>query len=290
MAQPGLSEIDKAVERPLWHKCCQAFASAASLPNAIAQIPGATEQITSSQSSKPRAQNPNLVKAPVGKIGMSGIGTGSTSRSKQYLQDIKDKREEGSTIPDIKFTILFDDGERIDTALDAVVTKAQEYFAESFPTSPKVYRLKSYGNILCRLNNRKYLATRSHRNDYWNCARAPEDQQYIPANAYENKRLYLRLIVATSYARPALQLQPYSSRSPVSLNTYFKDAGLNDRRCSLNARPVQRSSKEKGGTRAGPGRTAINHRLPDRSSTFVDPRLLRFGVRRRFGSTAQLQL
>ncbi|KAK7059523.1 hypothetical protein R3P38DRAFT_2758942 [Favolaschia claudopus] len=78
----------------------------------------------------------------------------------------------------------------------------------------------------------------------------------------------------------ALQLQPYSSRSPVSLNTYFKDAGLNDRRCSLNARPVQRSSKEKGGTRAGPGRTAINHRLPDRSSNFVDPRLFRFGVRR----------
>ncbi|KAK6984379.1 hypothetical protein R3P38DRAFT_3231858 [Favolaschia claudopus] len=138
MAQPGLSEIDKAVEREKATDSVKAVHSVRRF--ASERNPGATEQITSSQSSKPRAQNPNLVKAPVGKIGMSGIGTGSTSRSKQYLQDIKDKREEGSKIPDIKFTILFDDGERIDTALDAVVTKAQEYFAESFPTSPKVYR------------------------------------------------------------------------------------------------------------------------------------------------------
>ncbi|KAK6988530.1 hypothetical protein R3P38DRAFT_2804575 [Favolaschia claudopus] len=93
---------------------------------------------------------------------MSGIGTGSTNKSREYIQEMWDKREKGKkikfnvtmakTVPkrfggtsfvmlsEIKFIELFDDSTPIDSCLEALVTKAQSYHADSYPMAPVFHR------------------------------------------------------------------------------------------------------------------------------------------------------
>ncbi|KAJ7493046.1 hypothetical protein B0H11DRAFT_2396521 [Mycena galericulata] len=175
--------------RPLYD-CCGSYVRADSIPVQISLLPGAIDQILSQKSSEstsdiwglvkghkqnvsqhhlgvPRAQNPSLLKATASRLkGTAGIGTGITSKGQQYLQDMKDKCEQGKKvkftismaksvakkpgivsfilIPEIRFVELVNEEEMGYDVLDSIVLKAQEYHTESYPLSGKIYRLVHY--------------------------------------------------------------------------------------------------------------------------------------------------
>ncbi|KAJ7200804.1 hypothetical protein GGX14DRAFT_571813 [Mycena pura] len=112
---------------------------------------------------KPRAQNPSLLKAQAARLKPSpGISTGTSTKSQQQLQALRDQKNiankvkftvslskavpkpRGGTtmvvVPEVRFTELFNDQDSIDSALDKVVAKVQEYHHTSFALEAMIYR------------------------------------------------------------------------------------------------------------------------------------------------------
>ncbi|KAJ6450145.1 hypothetical protein C8R45DRAFT_1084008 [Mycena sanguinolenta] len=154
------AQIDKAaIRNPLCNRCCHLLAQADSIPRIVLNIPGATEQITTYQTSDftseiwglaqgykrmasdtrlglPRALNTSLQKTPAGMTSMSkkllqtkaleravpGIGKGMTR-----VQEMKDARDQGTKIKiTVTFAIAHVDKKAVVVPSVRVVHNAQE--------------------------------------------------------------------------------------------------------------------------------------------------------------------
>ncbi|KAJ7210227.1 hypothetical protein C8J57DRAFT_1608161 [Mycena rebaudengoi] len=187
------------LQESLCNKCCKEFASAESIPRALFDIPGASEQILNYQSSDstsqlweaaygykqtasdhrlgvPRAQNASLRKTPAALATLSklqkaapGIGKGPTlvesrkEKGKTIIKEIQEAREQSKRIrfnvsfskytvkrngtpaaptvlPEIAFVENIHQDDQIYEALNAVVLKAQEFHAQTYPLAAKLHR------------------------------------------------------------------------------------------------------------------------------------------------------
>ncbi|KAK7019517.1 hypothetical protein R3P38DRAFT_3553372 [Favolaschia claudopus] len=175
----------------------------------------------------PASAESNLVKATAAKIGMSGIGTGSTAKSKQYVQEMKDKREEGRKvkfnvtlsksvlrkgggttlvmvrgpfIPDVKFVQLFDDSEPIDMVMEAIVLKEHGYILGAITTAN-----------LALLSSSDTTEGTAH-----GFLRLFRDQGYIQDGVFKSKQVFIRLVVKGSDLESDSQFMSMDSAIPAS--------------------------------------------------------------------------
>ncbi|KAJ7501651.1 hypothetical protein B0H11DRAFT_2371922 [Mycena galericulata] len=224
---------------PLCHSCCSSFDS---IPAPISLIPGAIDQILSQKSSEstsdiwglvkghkqnvsqhrlgvPRAQNPSLLKATASRLkGTPGIGTGITTKGQQYLQDMKDKREQGKKvkftismaksvakksggvtfilIPEVRFVELANEEDMVYDVLDSIVLKAQQYHTESYPLSGKIYRnIVTFYAFVTATNIFRIPATETTTGSAMDLVQYFKTQNYITQGQFDTKTLQLRLIV-----------------------------------------------------------------------------------------------
>ncbi|KAJ7138884.1 hypothetical protein C8R46DRAFT_1234129 [Mycena filopes] len=119
------SVVYSELQAALCATCCQIYVSADSIPKAIFELPGASEQLLSFQTSDftaqlwevaqgykktasdhrlglPRTQNPSLQKAALAAVPTKKAAPG-ISKGATILQEMKDKREQGKKV---KFTVL----------------------------------------------------------------------------------------------------------------------------------------------------------------------------------------
>ncbi|KAJ7891731.1 hypothetical protein B0H13DRAFT_2276905 [Mycena leptocephala] len=207
------------LQSPLCHKCCQTYAAGDSpIAGPIVQLTGAVDQILALQTSTPRAQSPSLLKAVAAKASMSGIGTGSTSKSREYIQELKDKREQGNKVkfnismaksvskkngasafvqlPEIRFIEHFNDEDDINLALDTIVVETQEFHAESHPTAGKIYRsIVTFYAVISTANVVRINSTATTTGTVLEFLKHFKMQNYISEAQFNTKTLFLRLIV-----------------------------------------------------------------------------------------------